>query len=444
MRFHIFVAWVAFLVIPGCAIIPLWVADNQPLPAEQRTRARLGLEDSDLSHGVFVGVAMSGGGMRAANFSAAILLELEGLGLLRHVSAVSSVSGSSLTAAYFGLFGPVNGRSDAAVANRWTVDAVKERFVADVQTHWLIAWFNPWNAVRYWFTGFDRSDIMKDVFDGYLLGSPGRRHPTFADMPGGRPKILINATSLPDVGRFVFTDETFEALGSRLDRYRLSHAVMASGAFPGAFHNVTLRNHLDPGKYQHLFDGGPADNLGVDTLVEMLDNPGPKPTACFLFVVDAHPYERNQGRSEFDTRSVLDFFVDHNISDSASVFLTLARRRALHRIGLPLDASPGQLPQWDYPRPGYACRVWHLTFESFFTRPIPPGQEALREEMRVLRDASRIPTRYRLEAGDLDAPQIQKILFEAARHLVRRETGLLDETCAWFRARGLAACETAR
>ena len=46
---------------------------------------------------------------------------------------------------------------------------------------------------------------------------------------------------------------------------------MASGAFPGAFHNVTLVDFSRPDRYQHLFDGGPSDNLGVHTLLRVID-----------------------------------------------------------------------------------------------------------------------------------------------------------------------------
>src|SRR5262245_47581511 len=57
-----------------------------------------------LPQDVFVGVAISGGGSRSANFAAAALQELEAHGFLRHASALSSVSGGSLPAAYYGLF----------------------------------------------------------------------------------------------------------------------------------------------------------------------------------------------------------------------------------------------------------------------------------------------------------------------------------------------------
>ncbi len=431
-------------LLPGCVVIPWWVASNEPLPAQGGTRATLMLKQSDLpKEGVFVGIAISGGGMRAANFSAAVLLELERLGLLRHASAMSSVSGGSLTAAYYGLFGPVDGKPGTAVSDRWNAAAVRERFLVDLQTHWIIRWFNPWNALRYWTTGFDRSDIMKGVFDFYMLGTPTKRHPTFADMRIGRPKILLNATSIPNARRFVFSEEAFGELGSRLDSYPLSHAVMASGAFPGAFHNVTLESHAHPGRYEHLFDGGPSDNLGTDALIDLLDRATMKLGACFLFLIDAYPYSHNRGRKAFDTRSITDFFLDQNVSDSGSVFLTLTRERTLRRLGLPDDNAPGQLTQWDYKpkHQRYSCRVWHLTFETFFARDFPADQT--REELREHREAGRVPTRYRLKTGPTRTEaEVQQILFGAAHYLVRLDGSTLKDACAWFEDKKLTACES--
>jgi hypothetical protein len=67
-------------------------------------RTNLGLWNKiHLKRGVFVGVAISGGGSRAANFGAAMLEELDALGLLDQATAISGVSGGSLPAAYYSL-----------------------------------------------------------------------------------------------------------------------------------------------------------------------------------------------------------------------------------------------------------------------------------------------------------------------------------------------------
>jgi NTE family protein len=67
----------------------------------------------------FVGLAVSGGGSRSANFGMAALTELDALGMLQHVDAISAVSGGSIPSAYFAVRGAepdwaVEGRKVAA------------------------------------------------------------------------------------------------------------------------------------------------------------------------------------------------------------------------------------------------------------------------------------------------------------------------------------------
>jgi predicted acylesterase/phospholipase RssA len=430
------------LVAAGCSFVHVYSASNHPwreAGAPPATRATLRLADAELARDVFVGIAMSGGGSRAANFSAATLLELETLGFLKHATAISAVSGSSLTAAYYGLYG--------RNAQHWNSTTVRERFAIDFETQWIVRWFNPWNIVRYWFTDFDRSDIMKTVFDTYLFR--GRRQTTFGDMGAGRPKILINATSLPQSGPFVFTDETFVQLGSRLDQYPLSHAVMASGAFPGAFHNVTLEDFRRPGYFEHLFDGGPGDNLGVHTLLRMIDATKPR-SGCFIFIVDAFPYKTGAGEKQSDTRRVLDFFVDHNALDSADVFLTLRRYDTLQRRLNYCGKAVGEIPQWTFTTDGgVTCEVWHLTFQSLEERSetrttsAQQARENLRREVTNWKKVNLIPTLYRLKGpeGMKDAREVQGLVFGVAQHLLRDDDDALPSACAWFNARQLSACE---
>ena len=137
----------------------------------------------------FIGIAASGGGARAANFTAAVLLELQELGILQHATLISSVSGSSLTAAYYGLYG------NSKYVNQdhpWDVNHVRNVFLKPLQTKWIMSWFNPFNFIPYWFTNFSRSDIMINVLNNELYDEQGfseiKNDPSF-------PSILINATS---------------------------------------------------------------------------------------------------------------------------------------------------------------------------------------------------------------------------------------------------------
>jgi len=59
------------------------------------------LEDASRRDPDFVALALSGGGSRAAVFSAAVMFELERHGILRQVDVLSSASGGSVAAALY-------------------------------------------------------------------------------------------------------------------------------------------------------------------------------------------------------------------------------------------------------------------------------------------------------------------------------------------------------
>jgi NTE family protein len=446
----------AALTLSGCGLIPYKTAANQALcPSLDKCAApaptRAVMNPEGLPKDVFVGVAISGGGMRAATFSAEVLFELETMGFLEHVSVISSVSGGSLTAAYFGL--AANGKT------KWDRETVERLFLIDLQTHWIAWWFNPHFIWQYWLTHFDRSDIMKSVFDFYIFDDVIRPL-TFADMGTAGPRILINATSLPNVARFVFTEEEFRKRGSRLDIYPVSHAVMASGAFPGAFHNVTLKDFttsnpaggtpINDGtahRYEHLFDGGPSDNLGVETLLDVLDSMSPKPKTCFLFVIDAYPDVRNRGRNDGDTRRWLDFLVDHNVSDSADVLLTLRRRDTLRRMNYREKTEVGKVSlwEWEFDREtrGHRCMIWHLTFDRFAEvrdamarrREVTGELKAeQKENKKLLEDVNQVPTSYNLSGPNYMSPsEVQGRLRAIAKDLIWDDDEAREKACKWFR-----------
>src|SRR5919106_281021 len=118
--------------LSGCAVFPVWSNANvgpvliRPNPTRATTRVD---STKDLKEGVFLGIAMSGGGSRAANFAAASLLELEDLGILRNATAISSVSGSSLTAAYYGLFSTDD--------KLWNRKEIRERLIGNFELEWV-------------------------------------------------------------------------------------------------------------------------------------------------------------------------------------------------------------------------------------------------------------------------------------------------------------------
>jgi hypothetical protein len=292
------------------------------------------------------------------------------------------VSGSSLTAAYYGMYG-----DNRHPTFKWNRAHLQERLGWDFHREWMIRWIYPTNIARYWFTPYDRSDIMKGVFDDRLFGGEKAR---FADMTrNSRTRILLNSTTVSGEN-FVFSDEEFERLASRLDTYPLSHAVMASAAFPAAFNNVTLEDyakHKDGKKaFLHVYDGGPSGNLGIRALSEMVHDyviDGGALKRCMLVLVDAYPHptaKDNVGQSKRDMRSFLGFFVDDNFQLAFDDLLTSQREESLYALGYPMTVNPktkqrlpiGANPLWQVRphglqkdgAPNVMCYVWHITTQT--------------------------------------------------------------------------------
>lgn len=270
---------------PNALPLEKWVGnETRSTMAEPQPDAAL-LRPAD-NDGIFVGIAISGGGSRSANFSAACFFQLQKLGLLQEVDYISSVSGGSITAAYYCL-----------QYDEWNPAEVQKRFTHSFATDMIWTIFAPWNIPFLIFSDWDRSDILADRFEKVLFSRNGKRL-TFADLRPDRPRLLINATDLQSGRGFIFTNESFNEINSDLSHYPIANAVAASAAVPVLLHQVTLRDFSTIYKqYLHLVDGGVVDNLGVHTLLETYDThqrraqergePAPYPRGAVIIVLDA-------------------------------------------------------------------------------------------------------------------------------------------------------------
>ena len=249
---------------------------------------------------IFLALSFSGGGTRAAAFSYGVLSELRDttidvdgrrIRLLDELDHISSVSGGSFTAAYYGLFG------DRIFDNFETVFLRQ-----NIQKTLINSVLNPINWFNLLKSGFDRTSIAVAYYDKYIFQGK-----TFGDMTyQTSPFIQINATDLATGQSFGFTQESFDFLCSDLSKFKISRAVAASSAVPIVFPPITLKNYAgcttnelkvlrsiknDPArdirlqtlandilsytdkerrKYIHLVDGGISDNLGIRAMVYRL------------------------------------------------------------------------------------------------------------------------------------------------------------------------------
>jgi len=208
------------------------------MPAVQR--ASLFFEDHydqhDTRRNAFVGVAISGGGSRAAVFGAEVISALSGLGFLDHVAAISSVSGGSLPAAYYAL-----SRRDPT---RWPLSTMTTALAADLRRDLMADVRRPSTLMNLFSTTYNRTDLLADVLDRRLFS--GARWSDLDGKSAGTgpvPHLLVNASIAGSNQGFLFSDDVFGALGSELTTFRISHAVAASAAFPGLLDQVALRDY---------------------------------------------------------------------------------------------------------------------------------------------------------------------------------------------------------
>ncbi|HEX9047594.1 MAG TPA: patatin-like phospholipase family protein, partial [Verrucomicrobiae bacterium] len=193
----------------GCAHYPV----NAPLPTVNPATgyrfetAVVSTNSDDTS----VILAFSGGGTRAAALSYGVLQELAQTEvgppnhehrLLDDVTMVSGVSGGSITAAYYTLWG-----------DRIFSDYESQFLKKHVQAGLFLRLLCPWNLARLTSPRFCSSDLAAEYYDDLLF-----KGATYADLTPrpGRPFLLVNATDLAIGARFEFSQDQFDLLHSDL------------------------------------------------------------------------------------------------------------------------------------------------------------------------------------------------------------------------------------
>jgi predicted acylesterase/phospholipase RssA len=260
-------------------------------------------ENAENTDSLFVILAFSGGGTRAAALSygaieqlrkTRIVWEEREKSLLDEVDVISSVSGGTFTALYYGLC--AHGRCDLA--------DFEERFLyAPIQKRLFRRLLRPWNWVRLASPHFDRIDLATELYDREVFAGA-----TYGALlvAARRPYIIVNSTDMTLGARFEFTQDQFDFICSDLTQLPLARAAAASSAFPGLLTPATIRSYGDScgiqppewidealeerednpsryanarrveryferdNRYIHLIDGGVADNVGLRAALHAL------------------------------------------------------------------------------------------------------------------------------------------------------------------------------
>jgi NTE family protein len=291
----------ALLVTAGC--VSHGVIENKQKVVEVTAPDNYSLhKNASKTDDYLVMLAFSGGGTRAAALAYGVLQEMRDTqvngkseNVLEAVDVISSVSGGSFTAAYYGLYGD---QIFEDFEGQFLRPNIEGRLIRRMYVNPL-SWFNNTGrteeAVKYY---------QKHIFHGA----------TYADLnQKDGPLILINASDLGHGVRFTFVQEYFDLLNSDIADFPVARAVAASSAVPVLFDPVLVMNYPGEKKektpewvtrfqsvttlgnnaqvemlthgikgyldktdhqYVHFVDGGITDNLGLRAIHDIIEMAG--------------------------------------------------------------------------------------------------------------------------------------------------------------------------
>ena len=271
-----------------------------------------------------LGLALSGGGFRAAFFHAGVLAQMAQSGLLRHVEVLSTVSGGSIIGAlyYLHLKNLLESKPDAEITDRdyqEIIERIEQDFFAAVQRNIRMRTFlNPFKNIRMSRANYSRSDRIGELYDRHFyrpVVDPKRQtmiemrelkifpqgdKPDFyplrdnAGRKAKAPILLLNATTLNTGHNWRFEaskmgePERSEELAMEIDKnlrlrqpkayqdiiakqqnFELGLAVAASACVPGIFHPLAISDLYPDDIRVQLVDGGVHDNQGIQGLLDL-------------------------------------------------------------------------------------------------------------------------------------------------------------------------------
>ncbi len=268
------------------------------------------------------GIALSGGGFRAALFEIGALAALAETGELQDVEVISCVSGGSIIGTYYYLHlkALLESKTDAEISNQDYINMVKEierDFLKAVQCNLRMKIFtNLFDNLRMVFSKtYSRSYRLGTLYQKYFYlplfnkNRTDKKTKLYMDdlkiYPKGNPKfnmslhnwervnkvpqLILNATCLNTGHNWQFTaswmgeppaylSKSFDVkkrlrrmyYGDAPGKYKqfaVGNAVAASSCVPVLFEPLVLKE-LYPGTDVELVDGGVHDNQGIASILE--------------------------------------------------------------------------------------------------------------------------------------------------------------------------------
>ena len=447
----------AGLLVSSCAAV-----DVGPINTEAALTPRPSpafIPDSGDDGSTVIGLAFSGGGMRAAAFSYGVLRELDDMtidtvpyrrSMVDNIRLISGVSGGAVAAAYFGY----RGRDDYR--------DFRERFLLRNAEEAMRTSISPVNLARAINGGVNDRNALAGWLDRNLFNGA-----TFKSFKWkNAPIVWINASDIYNRTPFLFTYDTFAALCSDLDAVRVADAVAASAAVPVVFSPIVLAANKtgcayekpdwlkraleapdvsirlrayaraldayhtpDRLNYIKLVDGALTDNLGLTGFVlerAAAQTPyGPlsaeeavKLRRMLFIVADAGRGQtadwgmtREGPRIGALVQAAMDTAVASSVRDQVDAlnFAVEAWEETLkrYRCGLPLD----QVRRIRGTTAGWNCRDIDIVVERLAFPDLAPD---LQKKLNA------IPTRLKLPADQVD------LIIEAGRTAVRERKSIND------------------
>lgn len=230
-----------------------------------------------------IGLALSGGGYRAAAFHVGTLNALNKLGLLKDIDVISSVSGGSITAAYYALNKDNFGEFEKSFVKKLSSGVLWGSLINAlvvlaiiVLCFCLVSWWTGLLALlalfAFWYKVLPFSRWISIEYDWKFF-----KKKLLKDLPNS-PIVSINATDLATANQFYFSKEYIGNFRHKYESFNakeleISKAVMASSCVPFAFSPIRipkkyLTTTFNSKEKPLLFDGGLYDNQGTHCLTD--------------------------------------------------------------------------------------------------------------------------------------------------------------------------------
>jgi len=251
-----------------------------------------------------IGLSLSGGGFRATAYHIGTLKKLYEMGILKDIDVISSVSGGSITSAYYGLHG-----QDFSEFEKGLIDGVRSNVIKGILLSprfilitlffitsilflffWLFGIY-PWISflilvayiiclIKFQFRILPISNIIEDLYNKFFF-----KNTVLSDLCS-RPVIAINSTNLETGRLFTFSkskmgDSAYaypvdngQPITFKSEKFPIARAVSASTCVPFAFTPIIIDKSYFYDKNDlkrvnpRLIDGGVYDNQGIHKITQ--------------------------------------------------------------------------------------------------------------------------------------------------------------------------------